>query len=193
MFFQIKMFFSIHKKLIFIILLSIITVALIIVAGLVIAFRNKGSYKTTKYISVNKDFSITLQDNLEMDLSNKSGYKLYITSIDKNVKNIIAVSTTDLNPLYTMEELVNADKTNYVSEFENSSNVSETFITTVKGKSCYNYSFDTDSSYIEVYWINANNTYYVFDFACDKKSPVNLKANITNILNTLEFTSDSSK
>lgn len=193
MFFQIKMFLSIHKKLILLILLSIITIILLVVAGFVIAFRNKGTYKTTKFISVDKDFSITLNDTLKMDLVNKNNYKLYIASIDNNNKNIIAVSTTDINPLYSMEELVNADKTNYVSEFENVSNVSETFITPIKGKTCYKYSFDTKDSYIEVYWINMNNVYYVFDFACNKKATTDLKSNINNILNTLEFTNSSNK
>lgn len=189
MFLQMKMFFSMHKQKIFIILLSIITVILIVVAAHVLSFYKSGTYKTTTFVSSKKDFSITLQDNLNMDISGNSEYELLLKSADNN--NVIAVARTEKNPIYSTKELIDADKTNYTSQYENPQNISEINLGKLKDYSYYKYSFETEEYFVEVYWLEANNYYYVFDFAADKNSSIDLKSNIITILETLEFKSFS--
>lgn len=185
MFLQMKMFFSMHKQKIFIILLSIITIILVVVAAHVLSFYKSGTYKTTTFVSTKKDFSITLQDNLEMDLSGNNNYELLLKSTNNN--NVIAVSRTEKNPIYSIKDLIEADKTNYTSQYEEPQNISEINLGKLKNYSYYKYSFDAKEHYVEVYWFEVNNYYYVFDFVSDKNSSIDLKSNITSILETLEF------
>lgn len=190
MFLQLEMFFSRHKQQIILIILAIIIIALIIAAVAVLSFWKKGSYKTTTFLSKDKSISITLEDNLEMDIlnNNSSSHDLLLTSVSNN--NTIAVSKTDKNPVYSASEFVSADKSNYASEFENSKNISDISQGNISGYTYYKYSFETDTSYIEVYWIDANNIYYVLDFACDKNSNIDLKSNITKILDSLKINTE---
>lgn len=187
---QLRMFLSRHKQHILIILLSLITIALIIAAVFVLSFWKKGSYKTTTFMSADKDISLTLEDNLGMDIyNNNDSHKLLLTSASN--ENTIAVSKTEKHPVYSMQEFVNADKSNYASEFENSKNISDISQGTLKGYTYYKYSFETDISYIEVYWLDVNNNYYVLDFACDKNSELDLKSNISTILDTLTISNSN--
>ena len=48
-------------------------------------------------------------------------------------------------------------------------------------------SFETDESYIEVYWFDVNDNYYVIDFACDKDGDIDLKPYISSIIDTLQI------
>lgn len=187
MFLQLEMFFSRHKQKIILILLTVIVIALIIAAVCVLSFWKKGSYKTTTFYSKDKSISLTIEDNLELDIlnNNTSEHDLLLTSVSNN--NTIAVSKTKKNPVYSANDFVNADKSNYASEFENSINISDISQGKVSGYTYYKYSFETDTSFIEVYWITTNDYYYVIDFACDKNSSIDLKSNITKILDTINI------
>lgn len=184
---ELRMFLSRHKQHILVIFLSLLTISLIIAAVFVVSFWKKGSFKTTTFMSSDKEISLTLEDNLGMDIhiSNDSSHALLLTSASNG--NTIAVSKTDKNSVYTMSDFVNADKSNYATEFENSQNVSDISQGSLKGYTYYKYSFETDESYIEVYWFDVNDNYYVIDFACDKDGDIDLKPYISSIIDTLQI------
>lgn len=186
---RLKDFFSLHKKKIIIVILSIIVLVLLIIAISMAKFWKSGTYKTTTFVSSKKDFSITLSDTLEMNIYTTDSYDLLLKSVSN--KNIIAISSfNEIDSIYSFQDIINADKNNYISQFENVTNVSEISEGHLD-KSSYNfhkYSFETNELYVEVYWIKFNNKYYIFDFAHDKNSSIDLKSSINSILETLEFT-----
>ena len=189
MFLRLKFFLSAHKQKFIISILILTILVLIIIAILTLKLWKNGTNKTTTFISSKKDFSIILSDTLEMNIYNNNSYDLLLKS--KSDKNTIAISSfTEINSIYPLLDIIEADKKNYISQFENVSNISEISEGNLS-KSLYNfhkYSFETNKLYVEVYWIEFNNKYYIFDFASDKNSSVNLKSNINSILETLEFT-----
>lgn len=190
MFSRLKFFLSTHKQKLIVGILILIILILLIVAILVLRFWKSGTYKTTTFVSSKKDFSIILSDNLEMNVYNNSSYDLLLKSTSESNKNTIAISSfTEINSIYPLQDIIEADKKNYISQFENVSNISEISEGNLS-KNLYNfhkYSFETNKLYLEVYWIEFNNKYYIFDFVSDKNSSVSLKSNINSILETLEF------
>ena len=187
MFLQLEMFFSRHKQKIILITLAVIVIALIIACVCVLSFWKKGSYKTTTFLSKDKSISLTLENNLGMDIFNNNSTDHILLLTSASSKNTIAISKTEKNPVYSSSDFVNADKSNYATEFENSKNISDISQGTILGYTYYKYSFETDTSYVEVYWIDTNDYYYVIDFACDNNSNIDLKSNINKILDTIEI------
>ncbi len=189
MFLRLKDFLLFHKKKIIIAILLLIILILFIVAISVIKTWKSGTYKTTTFVSSKKDFSITLPDTLEMNIYTNESYDLLVKSVSN--KNVIAVSAFDkIDSIYSFGDIINADKSHYIAQFQNVTNISDVSAGTLN-KSSYNfhkYSFETNELYVEVYWVEFNNKYYIFDFANDKNSSIDLKSSINSILETLEFT-----
>ena len=189
--YDLKTFFSMNKQKIIIAALSILIVILLIIAILLIfAFKNKTQEEKdlTKFLSSSKNVSLTLPDSLDMDIVTDRDYELLLNSIHDG--NAIGISKTQKNPLYTFEQFINSDRETYISSFENPKNVTDISSGTVNDIPYYKYSFNTNESYIEVYWIERNDAYYIIDFACDTKSgSSDLKGNIQEIMNSLTFNS----
>lgn len=189
MFYNFKMFVSMHKQKIIIISLSILIIVLILVAcALVFALRKKTAETKdlTKFFNANKDISITLPDSLDMDIVTDSDYELLLNSATDS--NAIGISKTQKNPIYTFEQFIDSDKSIYVSDFEDVQDLTDITKGNANDIPYYKYSFKTSESYIEVYWFERNDAYYIVDFACDTKNGASdLKGNIEEIINSLTF------
>jgi len=187
--YNIKEFLEIHKQKILIITLAIIALVLIIVAVLMVLSLHKKNLEEknlTKFMSSDQKIAITLPDNLSMDIVTDPSYELLLNSISDG--NAIGISKTQKNPIYTFDQFASSDKSTYISNFENPQNITEISRQSINQNTYLKYSFNTQDAYIEVYWIEKNDFYYIIDFACDTKSGASdLKDNINTIMNSLTF------
>lgn len=157
----------------------LITVAIAMLAILIITFVIKGrkgpDIKTVKEEVKSTVFTST-DNSMSMEFSNKYELAPYKSTQDyvlelRSSKNVdIFVSRKDLVQNKSLYNLVSTDKNSYISNFANSSNVSDMAELNINGHIAYTYSLNyvdsTDgnsSYYLQVFWIQTEKGYYIID------------------------------
>ena len=161
------------KKVIAIILIVVILVVSIIVK---ISVKNTSdepqttSNKTTQnktsiFSSEDKSISIELLNTYNLK-KYKSDYLLELRS-DDNLNIFIDKNQAIENK--NLSDLMNKEKENFISTFENSSNISEIKKISINNNEVYTYSFHyldkkiNTTFYLQVMWIQIDDKYYTFD------------------------------
>lgn len=157
----------------------LIVVAIAVLVILLITFAIKGKkgpdIKTVKSESESTVFTST-DNSLSMEFSNKYELAPYKSTQDyvlelRSSKNVdIFVSRKELVESKSLYNIVSTDKSSYISNFDNSSNVSEMAELSINGHQAYTYSLNyvdnTDgnvSYYLQVFWIQTDKGYYIID------------------------------
>lgn len=128
---------------------------------------NEITETSTVFYSYDDSISIELSNNLNLKNYNSNlGYILELRS-DDNLD--IFVSKKDIIANKTLAEVVNADKSAFLSNFKTQSNLSEVKELSVNNNLAYTYSFHyldetiNTAFYLQVIWLQIDNNYYIFD------------------------------
>ncbi len=180
--------------LIFLIILAIILLKLFIPKEIPEASSNNiplsTSYnKETTFYGNNKKISLTLSNDYNfVQYKPKNDYILELRNID----NLgIFISEKDLILDKPLSEIVQADFNAYVSQFSNSTNVSNISEFDRGGFPAYTYSFHyLDSQtrtgyYLQTIWIENNNKYYIIDVEFPANTLTENSKIINDILNSI--------
>ena len=143
----------------------------------------------TTFLSSNQNFSLTLPNSYNLkQFETKSNYILEL----KNENNFnIFVSEENSIPNINFVDLVNADIQSYVSQFENSSNISNVSEFDRGGNPAYTYSLhyldpNTKTAfYLQTIWLEFNNKYYIIDIEFPLNSLNENSSIINDILNAI--------
>lgn len=130
--------------------------------------------QSTVYYSDDKSINIELLNSYKLK-KYQSDYLLELRSHDD--LNIFI----EKNPAIenkNLADLIEKEKNNYISSFENTSNISESKTITINEKPVYTYSFHyfdkklNTTFYLQVMWMQVKNDYYTFnvEFPLDKLS-----------------------
>ena len=130
--------------------------------------------QSTIYYSDDQNISIEMLNSYKLK-KYKSDYLLELRSHD-NLNIFIEKNSAIENK--NLADLIEKEKNNYISSFENTSNISETKTITINENPVYTYSFHyLDSNlnttfYLQVMWLQLGNEYYTFniEFPLDKLS-----------------------
>ena len=130
--------------------------------------------QSTIFYSDDKSISVELLNSYKLK-KYKSDYLLELRSHDD--LNIF-ISKNPVIKDKNLSDLIEKEKNNYISNFENTSNISESKNININENTVYTYSFhylDTNLNttfYLQVMWIQIGNNYYTFDieFPLDKLS-----------------------
>lgn len=176
------------KKIIIAILIIFIIVGLIlwkVISPSEKSLSEKIKNETTNSIfySKNKKLSLTLPNSYNFtQFTSESNYILEL----RNTNNLnIFITEENLLQNLTFSDLVEADLKSYVSNFENSSNISNVSEFDRGGKPAYTYSLhylDTNTKtafYLQTIWLEYNNKYYIIDI----EFPLNSLSENSNIIN----------
>lgn len=161
-----------------IIVSSIITIILLIII-IVLIFKHFSKPKVTNenieeisetetiYYSNDKSVSLKLPTSFALDTyKSNSNYLLELRS--KNDLNIF-ISKKDILENKPLSDVVEADKVAFLEDFDTCSNLSDTKELYVDNNISYTYSFHyldktlRKAFYLQVVWLQIENTYYVFD------------------------------
>lgn len=161
------------KKVICIAVILIILIILIIILIINKSLNKKTSSneqineKSTIFYSNDNSISIELSNNLNLKNYNSNlGYLLELRS-DNNLNIFISKENAIENK--SLLEIVNADKTSFLSTFESSSNLSDIKELSVNNNPAFTYSFHyldkvlSKAFYIQIAWLQIDNIYYIFD------------------------------
>lgn len=123
--------------------------------------------KNIVFYSEDKSISVELSKAFNLKpYSSNLGYLLDLRS-DNNLD--IYISRENMIPNKQLLEIVEADKNVYLKKFESYSNLSEIKELSVNGNIAYTYSFHyldknlNNAFYIQVTWLQINDTLYIFD------------------------------
>lgn len=141
------------------------------------------------FYSENKKVSLTLSNSYKfIQYKPNSNYILEL----RNEDNLnIFITEENLLENLTFSELVSADLKSYVSQFANSSNVSNISEFNKDGKPAYTYSFhylDSNTKtayYLQTIWIEYNDKYYIIDVEFPLSSLNENSKIINDILNSI--------
>ena len=149
----------------------------------------KDEVTESKFYSKNKNFSLTLSSSY--NFTQHESTTNYILEL-RNENNLnIFVAEENLLQNISFSELVEADLKSYVSQFENSSNISNVSEFDRGGKPAYTYSLhylDTNTKtafYIQTIWIEHNNKYYIIDIEFPLNSLNENSKIINEVLNSI--------
>lgn len=128
--------------------------------------------KTSIFYSNDNSISVELLNSYNLKKFD-SDYLLELRS-DDNLNIFIDSQPAIENK--TLSDIINKEKENYISNFENSSNISEIKEISINDNQIYTYSFhylDTSLNatfYLQVMWLQINDKYYIIDieFPLDK-------------------------
>ena len=149
----------------------------------------KDEVTESKFYSKNKNFSLTLSSSY--NFTQHESTTNYILEL-RNENNLnIFVAEENLLQNISFSKLVEADLKSYVSQFENSSNISNVSEFDRGGKPAYTYSLhylDTNTKtafYIQTIWIEHNNKYYIIDIEFPLNSLNENSKIINEVLNSI--------
>lgn len=153
------------------------------------AITIKDEVTESKFYSKNKNFSLTLSSSY--NFTQHESTTNYILEL-RNENNLnIFVAEENLLQNISFSELVESDLKSYVSQFENSSNISNVSEFDRGGKPAYTYSLhylDTNTKtafYIQTIWIEHNNKYYIIDIEFPLNSLNENSKIINEVLNSI--------
>ena len=122
---------------------------------------------TTVFESLDHSISVELSNALNLkNCESDLGYLMELRS--ENNLNIFITKENTI-PNQSLSEILEADKTTFLSNFESYSNLSETKELSVNGNLAYTYSFHyldkprNKAFYLQVTWLQINDTLYIFD------------------------------
>lgn len=136
--------------------------------------QEKKTNQSTVFYSDDQSISVELLNSYKLE-KYQSDYLLELRSHD-NLNIFISRNPAIENK--NLSDLIEKEKNNYISNFENTSNISEAKEISINGNTVYTYSFHyLDSGlntpfYLQVMWLQIGNDYYTFDveFPLDKLS-----------------------
>ena len=178
------------KKKIFFIILFILIVIVAVGAFIFFKFFYKNTKKDTysEYSSYLNIFSIKANDIFEFKrLEEYQGYELILESEKYN--SSIYISSFDCSSVRSIDTVINADKSDFCTKFENIKDISEISNGNISDNTYYEYHFSTQDKFIQVYYIVKDNKVYVFDFYIDinKNYEYNLKDYIEEIIKSFKI------
>lgn len=136
--------------------------------------KNTNIDKTSVFYSTDNSISVELLNSYNLKKYD-SDYLLELRS-DENLNIFIDKAQAIENK--ALSDIINKEKENFISNFENSSNISDVRDVVVNENQIYTYSFhylDKNSNttfYLQVMWLQIGDTYYMLDveFPLDKLS-----------------------
>ena len=174
------------KKKIIIIVAIVVLVAVIILISLLGSSNKekKKEFSPKSFTTTDSAITLTVPGNFEFEEQKDDSFILSIKS--SNTSSGIYISKVEIQSIRDLSKYLETDKKNFVSSFQNTSNVSDITETSIKDLRTYNYHFNYDSNYVDVYWIFKNSTFYVLDFD-SHQSGNNLSDHISEIIDSLNF------
>lgn len=139
------------------------------------------------FFDANRTVSLELSKNY--NLKNYLSLENYLIELRSDSDLNIFVSSKNLINGKTLKEVVSADKLAYTENFNSVSNISEIKEITINDNNIYTYSFHyldsnlNTSFYIQISWLEKNNSYYIFDI----EFPLNDLSNYTDIINDVLY------
>lgn len=129
--------------------------------------KQKINSTTTIFSSTDKSISVELSNALNLkNCESDLGYLMELRS-ENNLNIFITKENTIQNQ--ALSEILQADKTTFLNNFESYSNLSETKELSVNGNLAYTYSFHyldktlNKAFYLQVTWLQINDSFYIFD------------------------------
>ncbi len=171
-------------------LIGICLVVIIISILLFIIFYKEHNVPITykEYTGYLNNFSIKVNENFEFDkLEENPEYELILES--QKFNSSIYVSSFDSTSVRSIETVINSDKDDFSSKFENVSDISDITSLEISEYNVYEYHFTSNNKYIQVYYILADDKAYVLDFYIDinKNYEYNLKDSTKEIISSFKI------
>lgn len=156
----------------------IILIVVILVVGIIIKISVKNTSdepQTTSDKSTQNKTSIFSSDDKSISIELLNSYKLeeydsdYLLELRSSDNLNIFVDRNQAIENRNLSDLMNKEKENFISTFENSSNVSEVKEISINNNQVYTYSFHyldkkiNTTFYLQVMWIQIDDKYYIFD------------------------------
>lgn len=173
-------------------IILVIVLLLIIIFSTIFIFSHFSRKKAEKIESEKLTKIFYAENNsISLELPKVYGFTQYKSSENylmelrtENNLNIF-VSKNDLIENKDLIDIVSNDIKTYISEFKNSSNISEISDFEFNGKTAYTYSLHYLNSkvpyYLQVIWIETENCYYTFDV----EFPLDNLSDYSNIINDI--------
>lgn len=147
---------------------------------------NKETNSTT-FFDKNKITNLTISNEYGLEYFTPQNDYLFELRSKQNLN--VFISSKSIFEDKSLLDVVNADKLAFTKTFESISNISEIKEITIGEKKGCTYSFHyldkniNTTFYLQITWIEVDNTYYIFDIEFPLTNLENHKNTITDILN----------
>ncbi len=178
-----KKFFS--KK--FLIIFLIIAVIIFLIIFFSFKKEKKQDYhvEDTVFNSSDSSLSLTLPGEFKFEEKKDDNFLLAVES--PSTEAGVYISSIPASSIRDVSKFIEDEKDDFISHFNNTSNVSNISQLTIQGFSSSNYHFNYgDNGYVDVYWILKDSIYYVIDFRVNKELN-DFSTHINDVLTSLKF------
>lgn len=182
---DVKKFNLLTKKNIIIMIIIFILIILGISLFFILKHRNDENFKLISFSSQDNSFSVSVSNMYSFSQTADESYLLNLHS--DTYDSSIYVSEVSNSNIRNIEKFIEADKSDFISNFSNISEVSDVSKISINNLEAYNYNFYyKDKVFVDVYWILMDSKFYIIDFRINTTDG-DLKSHISDILNTVNI------
>lgn len=176
-------FFS--RRNIILLIIIIILIAISISLFFILNHNKKVANSPIDFSSENGNFSLSVSNIYSFSKTVDETYLLSLHS-DKYDSSIYVSEASNSN-IRDILKFIEADKSDFISNFSNISQVSDVSKISINNLEAYNYNFYyKDNVFVDVYWIINDSKLYIIDFRVNTTDG-DLKSQISNILSTISI------
>lgn len=181
--FEFRRKLNIHKIILFVVItLFLLIISIELITNLFKKDNNKTSQNTTSIFHDNSKLtSLTLPSTYNLEQYNSNGN--YLIELRSNQNLNILISNKDIISSKKLSDIIFADRSSFLKNFESPSEVSEISNIAINGEYeaftyNFNYIISNHKFNLQTIWIEAQNKYFVIDIAM----PLNEKHLYSNLI-----------